>query len=207
MSTSLCAPVGVPKDWEKLELWIKFMANNKFTKIECLVIGLDKLGKLPDSDDEQKRKSLMRWYGRKCFLTSAQRGLAVGLVKAYGEKEKSELERKKKMYLYAITNGESVKLGMSCNIESRLKTLQTSSAQKLKVSWRYFVGYDRNFAMKCEKKLHRFCSRYHQAGEWFYLQCLPLIAEFHVKDSFGEINDPIIPAHMAESVGAYALTK
>lgn len=77
---------------------------------------------------------------------------------------------KKESYIYLIFNGIETKIGVSVNVEKRLKTLQTGSASKLSLLRKYKIG-DSKLAYKLEKQLHKmfFQNRCRHNGEWFEL--------------------------------------
>ncbi len=179
-------------------------SKNKLGKNDALLFNLGRSGPFADPNDEEKRLSLIRWHSAKGFFTIAQFGLAIGLLKSNKRFNESEKERKSKYYLYAISNGMEVKLEFSTNVKSRIKAMQTSSPTKLESKWTYFVGYDRGFAMKQEKKLHRFCKAHRINGEWFSMECMPLIAEFHVR-THAEIEADKAPQHpmMISSIASF----
>ncbi len=71
------------------------------------------------------------------------------------------------MYIYLIRCVENnfYKIGISKNIERRLKQIQTSSPDKI-----YLVHkYQSQHASKIEKALHSFFKAYHRNNEWFEL--------------------------------------
>ena len=68
--------------------------------------------------------------------------------------------------VYVITDGKFTKIGVSQNVEKRLKALQTSNASKLSI-----CGYvEMNSVMQAyavEKEVHRVYNKYRVKGEWF----------------------------------------
>lgn len=176
----------------------------KYSELEKLAVGLEEVGVLDDSTDERKRRSLIDWFKRKGYLTKPQQGLAHGLIRsAKIAKGKDRTIEETKLYLCAIAGSQSVKLGMSGCIKKRMKTLQTSSPEKLSLKWQYFVGYDRLHAMKQERKLHRFCKKYRLSGEWFSLECMDLVRDFHVRDVLEKSEPTIDNVKMIENISSY----
>ena len=112
-----------------------------------------------------------------------QKQLALKLINE--NKVLAAATRKKKVeakyWLYAITDGQDVKLGFSSNVQNRLKALQTSQAPNLKVLWKFYTGRGRLTAMNAEKCLHRHCKKYRISGEWFSLDCMELVEAFKPK--------------------------
>lgn len=143
---------------------------------EIIVVKLKgfSLNKLTGHDDKQKAISLIKWYQINNFFTAAQKQLANQLT--YVKKKPAVV---KKHYLYAISNGQQIKLGMSSNVKGRLKTLQTSSPSDLVLLWEYYIANTPAEAIKIEKKLHRACKAFHIRGEWFEMGCIGTVNKFN----------------------------
>lgn len=124
--------------------------------------------------DKERAQSLIRWYQANKFFTPAQRSLANSLT--YVRKTK---EVKKKHYLYAISNGDQIKLGMSSDVNKRLKAMQTSSPAELVLLWKYYIANTPADAIKIEKMLHRACKQFHIRGEWFKRECIDTVNSFN----------------------------
>lgn len=71
------------------------------------------------------------------------------------------------MYVYLIRCSENnfYKIGISKNVETRLKQIQTTSPDKVFIVHKYESSY----ASKIEKALHNFFKSYHRNNEWFEL--------------------------------------
>lgn len=71
------------------------------------------------------------------------------------------------MYVYLIRCSENnfYKIGISKNVETRLKQIQTTSPDKVFIVYKYKSIY----ASKIEKALHNFFKSYHKNNEWFEL--------------------------------------
>lgn len=143
---------------------------------EIMVIKLKKfsLAKETGHDDKQKAVSLIKWFQINNYFTAAQRTLANQLT--YVRKKPAVV---KKHYLYAISNGQEIKLGMSSNVKARLKSMQTASPAELVVLWSYYIANTPSGAIKIEKKLHRACKEFHIRGEWFSMDCIGTVNSFN----------------------------
>ncbi len=148
----------------------------KLTYTEIQVVNLESFvsrNGVSDSDI-RKAKDLITWYKLNGYFTKAQMSLAKNLTYI---KKKPEVI--KKHYLYAISNGEQVKLGMSSDVNKRLKSLQTSSPSELSLLWKYYIANTPKDAVKIEKMLHRACSKFHVRGEWFSMGCIDIVNSFN----------------------------
>jgi len=69
-------------------------------------------------------------------------------------------------YLYIISNGTDLKIGVSKNPQKRLKQLQTGSADKLEFFELYPLSSKRVYSLEkeCHQKLQ---TNYIKRGEWF----------------------------------------
>jgi len=124
--------------------------------------------------DKEKARSLINWYRVNNFFTAAQRSLANNLP--YIKKKPAVV---KKHYLYAISNGDQVKLGMSSDVNKRLKSMQTASPAELVLLWKYYIANTPADAIKIEKMLHRACKEFHVRGEWFDMSCIDTVNKFN----------------------------
>ena len=75
-------------------------------------------------------------------------------------------------YLYAISDGEFIKVGYSKKPKSRVKQLQTARPKPLKLVWQTLCAYSDIDAKKQERKLHRRLQKHKVRGEWFEFDCL-----------------------------------
>lgn len=94
--------------------------------------------------------------------------------------------------MYFLIVGNSVKIGVTIDLKSRLKQLSTSISSEYEV----YVFRGKGFA---EKPMHEFFNEYHQRGEWFKMndRIMNLISEF------GEYVDPSdvkVPPHIKSHV-------
>lgn len=155
----------------------KKRVKTKLSYAEVLIKDLKYLSTAKSTTKEQKQTvdSLLRWYLKNHFLTSGQVGLAKSLTAPKQAKKKTNT----KHYVYAISDGENIKIGMSNNVEKRLKSLQTSNSKDLVVVWKYYAGRQAKDATKIEKMLHRQCKPHHIRGEWFKMEALEMVKSFN----------------------------
>ncbi len=77
------------------------------------------------------------------------------------------MPRKKADHLYIISCGNDdnkiYKIGVTSNIENRIKSLQTGNPQLITLEW----IDERLKPTLAEKYLHRVFQKYRQEGEWF----------------------------------------
>jgi hypothetical protein len=69
--------------------------------------------------------------------------------------------------IYFITDGTNIKIGRTSNIEKRIKNLQTSNSNDLKVIYCIY-----NVEKSFEKLVHGICERYHINKEWFSMEAV-----------------------------------
>lgn len=150
----------------------------KLSKEEKIIVKLHNIVNFHLSNDVDKRaaKSLLSWHLKRQELSYKQWEYAKALVKKLTKLKKSQAARKQ--YLYAISDGEMVKLGMSHDIKKRLKALQTSNSKKLKVVWELYTKKTAGQTKLLESKLHKICKKYRVRGEWFLLDCLNTVKYF-----------------------------
>ena len=80
-------------------------------------------------------------------------------------------------WVYFITSGPWLKIGVSDNVDARMANLQTASPVKLKLVAK--VGCrSKAEAFALEKKLHSNLRSYRAEGEWFYGRAISVIGEF-----------------------------
>lgn len=134
-------------------------------------------------DNSDKASSLITWYLRNQFWTDKQFAFAQTLVtlKAKRKIKQRKTIAERKHHLYAISDGESIKLGYSCNIGKRIKALQTATGRDLSLVWKFYVGKGSEAARRCEKQLHRFCKKHHIKGEWYRNEALEMCQTFKPK--------------------------
>lgn len=145
---------------------------------ETTLIELQSIARKPGSDREAAQ-SLLSWHLRLQYWTPKQ----YEYIKAILYRGKAKKSHKpSKHHLYAIGDGESIKLGISTNVGNRLKAMQTSHPKQLKIIWKFYVGRERGPAYKAEKKLHKLCKKHRLRGEWFSSECMVLVEQFSLRD-------------------------
>lgn len=80
--------------------------------------------------------------------------------------KKKEKVIEQKSFVYFISDGEKVKIGKANNVESRLKSLQTSHAKELSLI-KCIKCKNEESAYKKEKQLHKKFDEFRITGEWF----------------------------------------
>lgn len=150
----------------------------KKSSVEDLLCSLHDLIK-NGSEDRRDARSLLNWYLRKKKWTPKQFHYVKIIV---ARNKKADRPKPVKYSLYAISNGESVKLGISTDIHKRLKELQTANSASLEVIWKHYIGREKKAAYDAERKLHRLCRKYKLRGEWFKDGCMHLVNQFSLKD-------------------------
>lgn len=71
----------------------------------------------------------------------------------------------KMVYLIRCENNNSYKIGVTSNIQQRIKSIQTSSPDKIEL----IETYRSDHAFEIEKTLHNYYSHCHIINEWFEL--------------------------------------
>lgn len=74
-------------------------------------------------------------------------------------------EPKPRPSIYIMSAGNTVKIGVSKNVEKRKKQLQTGCPEIITIEYQR----ERADAYKLEKKLHRDLCEYRTQGEWYIL--------------------------------------
>ena len=152
----------------------KRKAKLSYTEIIFVKLKIFSLEKSTSEDDKKKAQSLLKWFYANGSFTAAQQALAKSLT--YVRKKPIVA---KKHYLYAISNGDQVKLGMSGDVNKRLKSMQTASPAELVLLWKYYIANTPADAMKIENMLHRACKQFHIRGEWFEKECIDVVNKFN----------------------------
>lgn len=159
--------------------WKKKSYKKGLSEKQKLLAKLHKMvnsGKV-DGKDKAVARSLIAWYLRQHGLSSRQWDYADVIIRRFSGVNNSK-QADKKQYLYGISDGNMIKLGMSCDIKKRLEALQTSNPRNLKIVWEYYTGKCTKTARALERKLHRRCKKYRVRGEWFELECFGLVKLF-----------------------------
>ena len=130
-----------------------------------------------NANDRRSIIGLINWYGEHKSWTKKQRSFARLLVKKSEEKPVAS----KGFYLYAIGDGQAIKLGYSSDLKKRLKALQTAHPKTLRIYWRQYVADNETAARKAEKKLHRYCQNEKLRGEWFGHGVMQKVKRFRIE--------------------------
>lgn len=77
------------------------------------------------------------------------------------------------MYLYFISDGKNIKIGIAKDVKKRIKGLQTGNPHKLKL-YRTIEVSDLQ-AKKIENNIHCYLSQFRLSGEWFNGECKNII--------------------------------
>lgn len=145
---------------------------------------ISKTGK--DENHKRDCQEMVNFYIRNGFLPARLQKRALEIIQLSGkiitQKQKDDARVKVRYYLYAISDGESVKVGFSKNPDTRLKTMQTGHPKRLQVAWRTYCADHKKEAIFQEKKLHRFLGKYLIRGEWFSAKCIEKIESWEVKN-------------------------
>lgn len=152
----------------------KYKSQLSYEEIMVVKLKGFSLNKTTSRDDKQKAVSLIKWFQINNFFTAAQKQLANQLT--YVKKKPAVVKRH---YLYAISNGDQIKLGMSADVNKRLKAMQTASPAELVLLWKYYIANTPADAIKIEKMLHRACKQFHIRGEWFERACIDTVNKFN----------------------------
>lgn len=175
--------MGKGEDMAKSKKWKKKAVKKGFTEKQKLMAKLHNLvkSKKVDEKDRAIASSLITWYLRRHGLSPSQWDYADVIVRRFSAVKNSK-QADKKQYLYGISDGEMIKLGMSYNPKSRIKELQTSNPKDLRMVWSYYTGKCVQTARNLENKLHRRCKKYRVRGEWFSIDCFDLVKTFRGQD-------------------------
>lgn len=80
-------------------------------------------------------------------------------------------------FVYLISDGEYIKIGVAKNVEARLKDLQVANAKELQLICSFPLKNEKE-AFKLEKFLHSEYEAYHIRGEWFNILNYINVQEF-----------------------------
>lgn len=82
-----------------------------------------------------------------------------------------------KCFVYLISDGEYIKVGVAKNVEARLKDLQVANAKELQLICSFPLKNEKE-AFKLEQFLHSEYEAYHIRGEWFNILNYINVQEF-----------------------------
>lgn len=155
------------------------------TEAEQMLVKLQKMSE-DGKESYLEARSLLKWWLVHKSWTESQWKFVKFLTYAQdnGKEEKKlrKITKQKKYYLYAISDNTAIKIGYSCEVSKRLKALQTGHPTPLSLVWKHYVGKSEAFALKQEKKLHRYCKKYKVRGEWFKTEALELVKCWRVSE-------------------------
>lgn len=78
--------------------------------------------------------------------------------------KKVKIKKKKPTHLYILSDGEKVKIGVTSDIDTRIKSLQTGNPKKIVLLY----IEERTNPTKAETYLHRCFTKQREEGEWFH---------------------------------------
>lgn len=146
----------------------------KKKKNKPLIVELQEVVKATeDINHKRDAQSFCDYFVRNGFLTSYMKVRGRELCEiTFGKRSnrntwKRTQKKWGKHYLYAISDGEYLKVGFSVDPKKRLKSLKTGSPREIKIVWQTICAYNSVDALKEEKKLHRRLSNFAVRGEWF----------------------------------------
>lgn len=92
--------------------------------------------------------------------------------------EPVEIHRGGKRYsIYAANAGKHIKIGLSSDIQKRIREIQVGNPFEVEVVWEKYIGSDSRKARDTETAIHAACDEFHVRGEWFDYQCLTLLRD------------------------------
>lgn len=170
----------------------KRMSKKKIKKLHLtesdkLLEGLQEISRAR-AENSEKARSFINWWLANQSWTENQWSYIRHLVAGH-RKPRKVLVVDRKYHLYAISDGTALKIGFSCDIPKRCKSMQTGHPTKLKVVWKYYVGRERAQAFKMEQALHRFCKSHRIRGEWFDLAVYEKLPDFKLKPKMRAFNE------------------
>ena len=144
---------------------------------EKLLVKLHSISRRMGENSETAR-GLMSWYMTHKEWSYRQLCLVRRLCNSQSILENHAVEAKKKYNLYAFSDGESIKIGISTHIGKRMRAVLTGHPKRLNCVWRFYTGTCRAHGYKMEKKLQRLCKQNKLVGEWFKIEALDQVKEF-----------------------------
>lgn len=143
------------------------------TKGERLISVLqNKVGGFRDPEYNRVAFELLQYYATTGTLTHDQ----WEILRTLNQKP-SRKAIGRNVFLYAMSAGNEVKIGVSSKPESRKRDMQVGNANEIEILWS--IGpVPRKEALGLEKKLHRKCKRFSIRGEWFKSECMGTVRSF-----------------------------
>lgn len=144
---------------------------------EQLLVKLNSISRDMGENAETAR-SLISWYMVNQSWSPKQVFLVKRLCNTQEILSVQKKQLKKKYNLYALSDGESIKIGISTHIGKRMKAIQTGHPKRLNCVWRFYTGTNKKHGYDMERKLHRVCKSHKLVGEWFDIKALELVNDF-----------------------------
>ncbi len=128
---------------------------------------------------EEMRQSLIRQFITKDQLSPRQIAAVHKLAapSRYKSKTLKTNRRRQKHYVYAISDGAFVKIGLAVDPVKRLNDLQTASPSRLKLEAKIECPRYSD-AARLEKQVHRACKKHYVRGEWFQMDAMVVFDNF-----------------------------
>lgn len=95
------------------------------------------------------------------------REILTGCFKGFNKYEVSALKDRKIKFVYMVSDGHYIKIGVTENMENRLRSISTGNPRPLKIMAIIDVGYNID-AHTVEKDLHYRLADARSSGEWFF---------------------------------------
>ena len=157
----------------------KYFKKNKQSVIDKISAVAEKA---PAKTHRAEAANVVGFFSRNGYIPSNLKKRCEELVELNKGLWRKDTKRIiKRHYLYAISDGEFVKIGYSVNPNDRLRKMQTSNCRKLCLIWDCYVSENDKEAATQEKKLHRAIKKYHVRGEWHKKECMSIVESWVVK--------------------------
>ena len=155
----------------------KYKPSRKDTMLD----NLHKVIRRGIQEDKAQCQAILNFYIRNRYIATNMKQKAALIIRNNWEIIKPK-PIKGSFHLYAVSDGEYVKIGVSKNHKDRIKKMQTGSSKHLSLIWTCFVANDSREGLRQEKKLHRALSKYHIRGEWFDPGCMRIVDGWTIKN-------------------------
>ena len=154
------------------------LLKNILSKSDSTLSKLHHIAKHKQVNKEDRKVclSLIGWHIKNGNLTASQWRYAESIInKSLSD---SKIKKPLNQYLYGISDGVMIKLGMSNNIKKRIGVLQVGNPKKLSVIWSLKTGKSSGMTRLLEERLHKECKLYKIRGEWFDIGCMHIVRDF-----------------------------
>ena len=95
------------------------------------------------------------------------RVIQIGCFKGFNAYEIYRLKDRKIQFVYMVSDGRYIKIGVTKNMERRIRSISTGNPRPLKIMAIIDVGYNLD-AHSVEKDLHEHIAEARATGEWFF---------------------------------------